>query len=93
MSNEEKYISHLNLILKVYQEPLLDRPDLFPPEVHVHCMLHYVNRITGLCVHVHVHVHVRIYMYMYLHLSKESHLLFKNIHTYNIIIHYVHVHV
>ena len=33
MSNEEKYISHLNLILKIFQEPFTKRPDLFPPKV------------------------------------------------------------
>lgn len=33
VSNEEKYISHLNLILKVFKEPFITRPDLFPAEV------------------------------------------------------------
>ena len=33
VSNEEKYITHLNLLLKVFQEPFTSRPDLFPPEV------------------------------------------------------------
>ena len=37
VTNEEKYISHLNLLLKVFQEPFTKRPDLFPPEVMCIC--------------------------------------------------------
>jgi son of sevenless-like protein len=40
VSNEEKYISHLNLILKVYQEPFTDKPKLFPPEEVKKVFLH-----------------------------------------------------
>ena len=49
VSNEEKYISHLNLILKVFQEPFTKRPDLFPSEVM------FTVYAWWWVIHVHVH--------------------------------------
>ena len=54
MSNEEKYISQLNLILKIFQEPFIKRPDLFPPKVGslVHGILrvHSTWKCTYVCI-------------------------------------------